>query len=91
MTIPGFLFGSLIGALVGGLLHLVVAGHPARLILYMLFGVVGFWIGEVAAEILGWTFLSYGSLHLGVAVPVCVVVTAFGYWLSLVQSAEKKN
>jgi len=91
MTIPGFFFGSLIGALVGGLLHLVVAGHPARLLLYILFGVVGFWVGQIIAEILDWTFLSYGVLHLGVALPVCMVVTGFGYWLSLVQSTEKRN
>jgi hypothetical protein len=91
MTIPGLLFGSLIGALVGGLLHLIVAGHPARLILYILFGVVGFWIGQIAAIILDWNFLSYGPLRLGVAIPICMIVTGLGYWLSLVQTAEKKN
>ena len=91
MTIPGIVFGSLIGALAGILLHLVVGGHPGKLILYLLFGVAGFWIGQIIAEIFDWTLLSYGSLHLGVAVPVCLLVTGFCYWLSLVQTSERKN
>jgi hypothetical protein len=91
MTIPGLFFGSLIGALVGGLLHLVVGGHPARLLLYVLFGVIGFWVGQITAEIFDWTLFSFGSLHLGVALPICLVVTGFLYWLSLVQTTEKKS
>ncbi len=91
MTIPGILFGSLIGALVGGLLHLVVGGHPARIFLYIAFGIAGFWFGQILAEIMGWTLLSYGTLHLGVALPICILTTGVGYWLSLVQSPPKKN
>jgi H+/Cl- antiporter ClcA len=90
MTLPGLALGTLIGALIGTLLHLVVGGHIGRLILYLLFGVAGFWAGQILAEISGWTFISIGVLHLGLAIPVCLAVSGAGYWLSLVQTVKRE-
>jgi hypothetical protein len=89
MTLPGLILGTLLGALVGGILHLAVGGHLGRLILYLLFGIAGFWLGHMAAEVLGWQFLSFGALHLGIAIPGSLLVSGVGYWLSLVQTTRK--
>ncbi len=89
MTLPGLALGTLIGALIGVILHLVVGGHLGRIILYILFGIGGFWAGQILAEIAGWTFFNLGVLHLGIAIPVCLLVCAGGYWLSLVQTVKK--
>jgi hypothetical protein len=91
MTIPGLILGTVVGALVGGALHLVMGGHIGRLLLYVLFGVAGFWIGHMLAEFTGLTFLSYGPVHYGLALPVSLGVTAIGYWLSLVQTTTIKK
>lgn len=90
MTLPGLVLGTLIGAFIGVVLHLVVGGHLGRLILYVLFGIAGFWIGQILAEFAGWIFFSYGVLHLGIAIPVSLVVCGAGYWLSLVQTVKKE-
>jgi hypothetical protein len=89
MTIPGLILGTLVGALIGGLLHLLVGGNLGRLVLYLIFSVAGFWVGHIVGEILGWTFFPVGPLHMGMAVLGGVVITAIGYWLSLVQTVKK--
>jgi hypothetical protein len=89
MTIPGLILGTVVGALMGGLLHLLVGGNLGRLILYLIFGVTGFWAGHIAGEILGWTFFSVGPVHLGMALLGGVVISGIGYWLSLVQTVKK--
>lgn len=89
MTLPGLIFGTLVGVLVGGLLHLIVGGNLGRLVLYIIFGIVGFWVGHLLAVLLGITFFSVGPVHLGMAFLVSVVITLLGYWLSLVQTGRK--
>ena len=89
MTIPGLLLGTVVGALIGGLLHLLVGGNLGRLILYLIFSLVGFWAGHIAGEILGLTFLSVGPVRMGMALIGSVVITGIGYWLSLVQTVKK--
>ena len=91
MTFPGIILGTLVGALVGGGLHLIVGGHLGRLVLYLLFGIAGFWVGNILAEFLSLDFLSYGPVHFGVAVPISALVSGVGYWLSLVQTTVKKD
>ncbi len=91
MTIPGLILGTVVGALIGGLLHLLVGGNLGRLILYLIFSVAGFWAGHIAGEILGWTFFSVGPVHFGMAIVGGVVITAFAYWLSLVQTVKKPS
>ncbi len=91
MTIPGLILGTLVGALIGGLLHLIAGGHIGRLLLYLLFGIAGFWLGHIVADFLGFTFLSVGPVHMGLAVITSLVLTGLGYWLSLVQSVKKPN
>jgi hypothetical protein len=91
MTIPGLILGTVVGALIGGLLHLIVGGNLGRLILYLIFSVAGFWVGHIAGEILGWTFFSVGPVHYGMALLGGVVITGIGYWLSLVQTVKKPS
>lgn len=91
MTLPAIILGSLIGLLLGGLLHLVVGGHFGRIVLYLIFGFFGFWIGQLVAMILGIELVSVGPLQLGIAIPVGIGLCAFGYWLSLVQVTKKPS
>lgn len=89
MTIPGLILGTVVGALIGVLLHLIVGGNLGRLLLYLIFGFAGFWVGHIAGEILGWTFFSVGPVHMGMALLGAVGVCVIGYWLSLVQTVKK--
>jgi hypothetical protein len=52
-------------------------------------GWAGFWLGQFIATQLGWTFVSLGTLHLGMATLLSAVFLFGGYWLSLVEVERK--
>ncbi len=84
MTLPAFVIGVLISTLYGVVFHLVVGGSFFRLILEIILSWIGFWIGHFIAEQLGWTFISIGPLHWGLATIVSILFMLVGYWLSLI-------
>jgi hypothetical protein len=85
MTLPAFLFGFLLSTLYGAVFHLWRGGNAGRLLLYLLLGWSGFWVGHIAANQLGWTFLSLGPLHVGFASICSFIFLGLGYWLSLLE------
>lgn len=89
MTLPAILLGLLISTLYGALFHLWRGGGFGRLILYLILGWLGFWSGQALASILGWTFLSIGQLHLGMATITSFLFLFIGYWLSLIDRGRK--
>jgi hypothetical protein len=89
MTLPAILLGLLISTLYGALFHLWRGGGFGRLILYLFLAWLGFWSGQALASSLGWTFLSIGQLHLGMATITCFLFLFVGYWLSLIDRGRK--
>ena len=67
MTLPAFFLGSVIAGLFGAATHLITGGGLGRLLAYLIFGGIAFWLGHFVAEVLGWTFLSIGAIHFGMA------------------------
>lgn len=88
MTLPSFIFGMLISTLYGAAFHLLLGGNFGRLIFYILVGWIGFWVGQMLAAKLNWTFISLGPLHLGLATLSSFLFLLVGYWLSLVDVAR---
>ncbi len=89
MTLPAFLLGFVLSTLYGAAFHLWRGGSLGRLIFYLALSWAGFWIGQFLAELLGWSFLSVGPLHLGMATLVSAIFLLAGYWLSLVEVQRK--
>jgi hypothetical protein len=89
MSTPVLIFGLVISTLFGAAFHLWRGGGSGRLLLYLILGWLGFWIGHFAGNLLDWTFGSIGQLRLGMASLTSVLFLAVGYWLSLVE-VEKK-
>jgi hypothetical protein len=85
MTIPSLVFGFVISSLYGAGFHLIRGGGLGRLILYLILGWLGFWIGHYLAGQLDWTFASVGPLHLGMATLSSILCLVAGHWLSLVE------
>jgi len=82
MTLPAFLFFSLLALLYGTLFHLWRGGDAGHLLLYTLLAWSGFWIGHLAGLYLGWTFGRVGPVNLGMATLVSLLFLALGRWLS---------
>ncbi len=85
MSLPGLIFGIIISILYGAIFHFWRGGGPIRLILYIILSVSGFWIGQIIAAKTNLTFLSIGTLHLGLATICSILFLSIGHWLSLVQ------
>lgn len=90
MTIPNFILGVLISTLYGALFHFWRGGNAGRLILYLIFSWIGFWLGHIIGALIDLNFLSLGPLRLGLATLGSLVALFFGYWLSLIQPAETR-
>ena len=88
MNLSSILFGFVLSTLYGSLFHLWRGGNIFKLLFYLLLSWLGFWVGQWAAEQTGWTFLTIGQLHLGLASLSCFIFIFIGYWLSLL---PKKN
>jgi hypothetical protein len=85
MTYPSLLFGMLISTIYGTLFHLWRGGGLGRLLLYLILGWAGFWVGHSLAAYLGWEFDRIGPLHVGAGTAASFIFLAAGYWLSLVE------
>ncbi len=86
MTLPAFLFFSLVGILYGTLFHLWRGGNAGRLLLYVLLGWSGFWVGHFLGGYLRWTFWHFGAVNFGMATLISLVSLALGYWLGKEQT-----
>jgi hypothetical protein len=85
MTVPAILFGCLVAIFMGAAFHLWKGEGFGRLVLYLIFALVGFWAGHIIGEQFGWTFLMIGPLRFGSALLVCAAAIGIGYWFSLVR------
>ncbi len=84
MTIPAFFLGVLFSTMYGVIFHLIKGGNLYKLVLDIVLGWLGFWTGHFLAGQLGWTFLSIGPLHMGLATVLSFIFILVGYWLSLI-------
>jgi uncharacterized membrane protein YeaQ/YmgE (transglycosylase-associated protein family) len=85
MNLPAILFGLILSTLYGAIFHLWRDGGLGHLLYYVILSWVGFWSGHFLAGYLGWTFISIGSLHVGLATLGSLIFLLIGYWLSLVR------
>lgn len=85
MTLPALIIGVLISTLYGVLFHLWRGGNLTRLVFYIFLAWAGFWLGQFVGDRFGWTFASFGPIHLGAASVIAAIFLFAGYWLSLVQ------
>jgi len=81
MTIPALLLGLLISTFLGVAFHLWRGGGLGHLIFFVIMGWIGFWVGQLIGEWLGFTFFSYGPLHLGTAIIACLLFLTIARWL----------
>jgi hypothetical protein len=82
LTLPVFIFGSIIGLLIGAIFHLIAGGKLIRLIFCLAFGWVGFWGGNYFSQKLGIHIFQYGQVSYGIAIIVSLISSGGGYWIS---------
>lgn len=89
MSFPTILLGLILSTLYGAVFHLWRGGNAGRLLLYLILSWVGFWLGQLIANYLNFSFDTIGQLHLLFSSLGSLVFLAIGYWLSLVNVENK--
>jgi hypothetical protein len=87
LTFPTFIFGTFFALLIGSLFHLIVGGDIKRLLLYLLLGWFGFWVGDLISSQIGLHIISIGMLNLGPSILGSLIFLFIGYWLGMDNSA----
>ena len=82
LSIPIFVFGSLIAGLLGSFIHLLFGGKPYRLLFSIFFSWIGFWLGNNLGTKYGLTILQYGPVIYGTAIVASILLGLGGYWVS---------
>ena len=82
LTFPVFIFGSLVGFLIGALFHLIAGGKLIRLVFCLIFGWLGFWGGNYLSQKFGIQIYQYGQISYGTAIITSLLLSAGGYWIS---------
>jgi hypothetical protein len=90
MTLPSIVLGIFISSLYGAIFHLWRGGDGGKLILYLLFSWIGFWLGQIVGDTVGILIGNLGPLHIGSATLGSLVILGIGYWLSLIDTNESK-
>lgn len=67
MPSPALIFSFILATLYGSVTHLVVGGDARRLALLLLAGWLGFALGQMLGELLSFSAMTIGQVHLGSA------------------------
>ena len=89
MELPALLIGFVLSTLIGAGFHAIRGGGGGKLLLDLILGWLGFWLGQYGAERIGLTIGSLGSLHLAIAIPLALIFLFVGNWLSPVEASKK--
>jgi len=89
MSLPAIFLGFVISTLIGAGFHALRGGGGGKFFLDLILGWLGFWLGQYLAGQLGVHFLSLGSLHLGIAIPLTLIFLLIGNWLSPVETPKQ--
>ena len=85
MTIPSLVFAILIASLYGALYHLIRGGGLGRLLLFLIFGWVGFAAGHFLGIWRGWILFPVGELNWGLSTLGSLLFLLGGDWVSRIR------
>ncbi|NMC46485.1 MAG: hypothetical protein GYA52_06585 [Chloroflexi bacterium] len=81
MTLPAFLFGSLISIFIGSLFHLIAGGNFRKFVLFIFFAWFGFWLGYYLSNRIAFNIWQLGLFDMGFCVLGSILTLLFIYWI----------
>jgi hypothetical protein len=91
MTIPSLVFALLIASLYGALYHLIRGGGLGRLLLFLIFGWMGFAAGHLVGIWQEWILIPMGELNLGMSTIGSLVFLVVADWVSHLQMGDSNT
>jgi hypothetical protein len=80
-TSPVFLLGSALASLWAALFHVFLGKRLSDLVLFWFAGIMGFFLGQFAADLVGLRLLMLGQVHVVEATAACLLAMAIARWL----------
>jgi hypothetical protein len=91
IPLPTIAFGVLLSICCGALYHLIRGGSTKRLAFYLVFAMIGFWLGDSLAEYFGIFFAQVGLLNAGMGAIISFVMLIIVDLLSHIHPGTKEN
>jgi len=91
MTIPSLIFAFLIASLLGFLYHLIRGGGLGRILLFLIFGWLGFAVGHLVGIWQGWVLIPVGELNLGMSILGSLIFLVGGDWISRIRIGDMET
>lgn len=86
MNVSTYIFGWILATLLGAVFHLWKDGGFWKLVIYIVFSWIGFFLGHLVARSAGFNFMNVGSLYLGGGIIGSIVMLFAIHWLSRIES-----
>ncbi len=91
MNITSTLFGWIVAILLGALFHLWRDGGFWKLVAYLFFSCLGFWLGNLAFSAMDVNFLQVGHVNLGGGILGSIILLFLGHWVTLINLPSGKQ
>jgi len=92
MNYSSYLFGFILATLLGALFHLWRNGGVVRLLLYLVFSWIGFFVGHTIGNYFGLNFLSVGPINIAGGTVGSIAFLFLGSWIVKIEpDQEAKN
>ena len=88
MTMPNFIFGTLISIFFGSIFHVWQRGNGKKLLLYLFLSFAGFWAGHYLGTLIEINFMIIGPLNLGLGIVSSIVGLFSGHFLSQISQDQ---
>ena len=89
MNYSSYLFGFILATLLGALFHLWRNGGVVRLLLYLVFSWIGFFVGHTIANYFGFNFLSVGPVNILGGIVGSVAFLLLGNWIVKIEPDQE--
>ncbi len=85
MNYSSYLFGFILATLLGALFHLWRNGGVVRLLLFLVFSWIGFFVGHTIANYFGFNFFSVGPLNIVGGIVGSIAFLLLGNWIAKIE------
>ena len=89
MNYSSYLFGFILATLLGALFHLWRNGGVVRLLLYLVFSWIGFFVGHTIANYFSFNFMSVGPVNIIGGVVGSIAFLLLGNWIVKIEPNEE--
>jgi len=79
---PVTILSLVIGSIYSAVFHLIYGNRIKDLAVFIIAGIIGFWLGQIAAAAFNWHIFTIGTIHIFEASVASVLALYLSRWLN---------